>query len=238
MRVRCNGMRSLCKQFCFLNLSVLVTFGLLNASPVLARFDKDFSTWQALAFTFYEDEAWRIKATAQARWYNDSSFLATWFVNPILEYKLHPNLDIGATYLIEDVRAQSGDDYTRMHIFRLYLTPKWKIDDRISYSMRHLLALRAIESIDNQWISRHRFSFNYKVVEMGPLTAIGLDAEVFYNYTTNRLFENRFKPLKLSFRINKQTKCELFYMFQSKRFGDHASWQTAYVFGQSMNYKF
>ena len=104
--------------------------------------------------------------------------------------------------------------------------------------MRHLLALRAIESIDNQWVSRHRFSFNYKVANMGSLTGIGVDTEVFYNYTTNRLFENRFKPLKLSFRINKQTKLELFYMFQTKRFGYDATWQTAYVFGQSLSYKF
>ena len=234
----CNSMRSLCKHSCVLNLCVMVAFGLLGTSPVQARFDKDFSTWQVLGFTFYEDEAWRIKATAQTRWYNDNSFLATWFVNPILEYKIHSNLDIGATYLIEELRAQSGDDYTRVHIFRLYLAPHWKLGDRKSYSMRHLLALRAIESIDNQLVSRHRFSFNYKVVDMGPLACIGADAEVFYNYTTNRLFENRFRPLKLSFSVNKQTKLELFYMFQSKRFGDDATWQTAYVFGQLLNYKF
>ena len=231
-------MRSLSKHSCFLDLSVVVVVDLLSASPLLARFDKDFSTWQALGFTFYEDDTWRIKAAAQTRWYNDSSFLATWFVNPILEYKCHRNLDIGGTYLLEDVRAQAGDDFTRVHIFRLYLSPHWKIDDRISLSMRHLLALRAIESRDNQWVSRHRVSCSYKVAEMGVLTAVGLDTEVFYNYSTDRLIENRFKPVKLSFSINRQTKFELFYMFQSKRFGDDATWQTAYVFGQSISYKF
>jgi hypothetical protein len=76
------------------------------------------------------------------------------------------------------------------------------------------------------------------VADMGVLTAVGLDTEVFYNYSTDRLTENRFKPLKLSFRINKQTKFELFYMFQSKRFGSDQNWQTAYVFGQSLSYKF
>jgi hypothetical protein len=231
-------MHSLSEHSCFLNLSVVVVVGLLSTSPLQAQFDKDFSTWQALGFTFYEDDTWRIKAAAQTRWYNDSSFLATWFVNPILEYKFHPNLDIGATYLFEDVRARSGDDYTRVHIFRLYLAPNWQIDDRISLSMRHLLALRAIESRDNQWVSRHRFSFNYVIANMSSLTAIGVDTEIFYNHTTNRLFENRFRPLKLSFRINKQTKLELFYMFQTKRFGYDATWQTAYVFGQSLSYKF
>jgi len=228
----------LCKFTGFLNLSVFCVVGLLSTSPLLARFDKDFSTWQALSVTFYEDDAWRLKAAAQTRWYDDSSFLATWFVNPIIEYKCHPNLDIGGTYLLEDVRAQAGHDFTRVHIFRLYLSPHWKIDDRISLSMRHLLALRAIESRDNQWVSRHRVSCSYKVADMGVLTAVGLDTEVFYNYSTDRLTENRFKPLKLSFRINKQTKFELFYMFQSKRFGSDQNWQTAYVFGQSLSYKF
>tara|TARA_B110000285_G_scaffold155857_1_gene173933 strand:+ start:937 stop:1476 length:540 start_codon:yes stop_codon:yes gene_type:complete len=179
-------MRSFCKHSCFLDLSVVVVVGHLSASPLLARFDKDFSTWQALGFTFYEDDTWRIKAAAQTRWYDDSSFLATWFVHPILEYKFHPNLDIGATYLFEDLRAQAGNDCTRVHIFRLYLAPHWKIDDRISFSMRHLLALRGTESVDNQWVSRHRFSLSYKVADMGALTGFGLDTEVFYNYTTDR----------------------------------------------------
>ena len=117
MRVSCNGMRSFCKHSCFLDLSVVVVVGHLSASPLLARFDKDFSTWQALGFTFYEDDTWRIKAAAQTRWYDDSSFLATWFVHPILEYKFHPNLDIGATYLFEDLRAQAGNVCTRFTFF-------------------------------------------------------------------------------------------------------------------------
>lgn len=223
------------------SLFCLISFILLSLSSVCTAettFDKDFSTWQTLGFTFHDGDTWRIKGAAQSRLYDDSSFLATWLVAPAVEYKFHPNLDIGAAYLLEDVRAQAGDDYTRLHIFWLYLAPHWKLNDQFSFSMRHVLALRSIESFDDQWVSRHLFCLSRKVTEMGPLTGIGLDTEVFYNYKKDRLNENRFKPLKATFTVNEQTKVQLYFMFHSKRFGYQQDWETAYVFGQSLSYKF
>lgn len=111
----------------------------------------------------------------------------------------------------------------------------WSVVEWLAYAYRHLLALRAIECRGNQWVSRHRVRCSYKMADMGVLTAVGLDTEVFYNYSTERLIENRFKPVKLFFSINRQTTFELFYMFQSKRLGSDQNWQTARVFGQSLS---
>ena len=111
----------------------------------------------------------------------------------------------------------------------------WSVVEWLAYANRHLLALRAIECRGNQWVSRHRVRCSYKMADMGVLTAVGLDTEVFYNYSTERLIENRFKPVKLFFSINRQTTFELFYMFQSKRLGSDQNWQTARVFGQSLS---
>jgi hypothetical protein len=209
-----------------------------SVSVAEEKFDKDFSTWQTLGFTFHDSESWRVKGVAQSRLYNNSSFLGVWLISPAVEYKLHPNLDIGGAYLLEDVRADGGDDYTRLHIFWLYLSGHWNLDEHYTFSTRQLLALREIESADHQWVSRHLFSLTYKVTDLGSFSSIGTDTEVFYNYTTDRLFENRFKALKATFTINEQTKCQLYFMLQSKRFGYEKNWETAYVFGQSLSYKF
>ena len=81
-----------------------------------------------------------------------------------------------------------------------------------------MLARRSIESFDDQWVSRHRFSLNYKVEDFGSLTGLGLETEASYNYKTDRLCENRFKPLKVIFTINEQTKFQLYLVHFVKSF--------------------
>lgn len=217
---------------------LLLVMLIFVSGSLFAEFDEDNRTWQTFGFNFHETDNWRFKGVAQTRLYDDSKFLGTWLVSPIVEYKFHPNLDLGAAYLLEDVRAAAGDDYTRLHIYWLYLAPHWQLSDNLKFSMRHVLAYRYIESVNDYYVSRHRFGMNYKLEDFGYLSAVGSDTEVFYNYETDRLSENRFKPVKATFTVNPQMKFQLYFMLHSKRFGDDSSWQNAYVFGQSLSYKF
>ena len=216
----------------------LVAIVVLRPTRLLAEFDQDNRTWQMLGFNFYEDVNWRFKGAAQTRLFDDSKFLGVWLVAPTVEYKIHPNLDIGGTYLLEDARAETGDDYIRLHIFWLHMSPRWDLTKSTRFSMRHLAGYRAIESRDNYWVSRHLFALNYKLNDCGPLVGAGIDTEVFYNYDTDRICENRFKPIKLTFSLTERSKLQLYLMFQSKRFGENKSWDTAYIFGQSIGFKF
>lgn len=227
--------RYILRSLCALSLSA---FALLRPSLARAEFDNDVRTWQTLAVNFYEDDNWRFKAAAQTRMFDDSKFLGVWLVAPTVEYKLNKNWDIGSTYLLEDVRAEAGDDYTRYNIFWFHISPHWNLTENTLFAMRHTAAYRAVESHDNYWVSRHLFDLSYALHDCGALVGVGIDTEVFYNYDVDRLNENRFKPLKLTFALGKQTKLQLYGMLQSKRFGTNQSWDTAYVFGQTISYKF
>jgi hypothetical protein len=222
----------------FTRCSLLLVIFTLVSTSLFAEFDEDNRTWQTLGFNFHETENWRFKGVAQTRLYDDSKFLGTWLVAPVVEYKLHPNLDLGAAYLLEDVRAEAGDDYTRLHIYWLYLAPHWQLTEKLKFSMRHVLAYRYIESVDDYYVSRHCFGLDYKLEDFGCLSGIGADTEVFYNYETDRICENRLRAVKATFTINSQTKFQLYFMLHSKRFGTDSSWQNATVFGQSLSYKF
>jgi hypothetical protein len=87
-------------------------------------------------------------------------------------------------------------------------------------------------------VSRHLFAFDYKLAECGRLVGAGIDTEVFYNYDTSRICENRFRPVKLTFKLTERAKLQLYFMLQSKRFGKSSSWDNAYVFGQSVGFTF
>jgi hypothetical protein len=211
---------------------------LFRPSTAYAEHDGDIRYWQTLGINFYEDENWRITGSSQTRLYDDAKFLGAWLLLPTVEFKRNPNLDVGATYLLEDIRSEAGTDYTRLHIFWLHASPHWQLTEELRFSMRHVLGLRAVESADNYLVSRHRFNFDYKLADSGPLVGIGVGTELFYNYKTDRLYENRFVPLKLSFKVTKHSKLSLYFMAQSKRHGNDVNWQTAYVLGQSLSIKF
>lgn len=212
------------------------TFSFLMAEPT--DFDEDLRAWQTLGFNFYEDDDWRFTGGLQTRLFDEASYLGAWLIFPTVQYKVHPNLDLGGTYLYEEIRAEAGEGFYKLHIFWLHASPHWKLNEDWTFAMRHVLGYRSIESYHDYWISRHRFSINCAVDAFGPLMNVGMGTELFYNYETDRLCENRLIPLNFCFKLGKQAKLSLYVMAQSKRFGNKDSWDTAYVFGQSVGYRF
>lgn len=202
-----------------------------------AEFDGDVRLWQTLGINFYENDSWRVTAGAQSRLFDEGKFLGAWLVFPTVQYKVHPNVDLGATYLYENIRGECGDDFTKLHIFWLHVSPHWQLNERTKFSMRHLLGLRAIEGSDDYYISRHRFNLDYQLKDYGRLVGVGASTELFYRYDDHRLFENRLIPLSLKFRLTDRSSLTLYGMAQSKRYTDCSDWETAYVFGQSISYK-
>jgi hypothetical protein len=216
--------------------AILIAFTLFTGIAH-AEFDEDVRLWQTLGFTFHDGENWRVSAHAQNRLFDEGKFLGAWLLFPTVQYKAHPNLDLGLTYLLEDIRGEPGTDYTRLHIFWLHASSHWALNENWKFSMRHVLGLRAVESRDDYWISRHKFAFSRKLKNAGPLVALGASTELFYDYDDNRLFENRFVPLSGTFKLTEQARLSLYLMAQSKRFANRSGWETACIFGQSLSYK-
>lgn len=221
-----------------ISFALLLAIGCLFSAPAAqAEFDGDVRLWQTLSINAYENDNWRITASGQTRFFDEGKFLGAWLLFPTVQYKIHPNLDLGATYLLEDIRSDCGDDFGRLHIFWLHASPHWQVNTQLKFSMRHVLGLRAVEGGDDYWISRHLFGLDYKLGNCGRLVGIGASTEVFVRYDTDEVFENRFIPLKTTFKLTDRSKLSLFVMAQSKRGTGCDDWETAYVFGQSLSYK-
>jgi hypothetical protein len=222
---------------CVVVLAIALMASTIVAPSLHAEFDEDARLWQTLGITFHDSESWRVTAHAQSRLFDEGKFLGAWLLFPTVQYKVHPNLDLGATYLLEDIRGEAGTDFTRLHIFWLHASPHWQINEDWGFAMRHVLGLRAVESGEDYWISRHKFGLNRKLKTAGPLVSLGASTELFYDYDDNRLFENRFVPISGTFKLSDQAKLSLYLMAQSKRFAGRSDLETAYIFGQSVSYK-
>lgn len=201
-----------------------------------AEFNGDFRLWQTASVRLHEDANWRLTAAAETRFFEEGKYLGAWLLFPTLQYKIHPNLDLGGTYLFEDIRSQCGIDYERLHIFWLHASPHWQLNEDLNLSMRHVLGFRSVESRDDYGISRHLFALNYRLKNCGPLVGLSASTELFYRYDSDLLFENRLVPIKGTFKLNDRTKLSLYFVAQSKRSTHCDDWKTAYIFGQSIHY--
>jgi hypothetical protein len=160
--------------------SLLVLYAAVFPTLLHAECDGDMRSWQMVSVNLYDSSDWRFQANAQTRLYDDSKFLGTWLFMPTVVYKLNPNLDLGCCYLLEDVRPEADDDFTKLHIFRIHALLRWNVNNNLSFTTRHVAGFRSVESADDYWISRHRFGFKYKLEDSGPLVGIGMDSELTY----------------------------------------------------------
>jgi len=206
----------------------------------MAEHDGDMRYWQTLALNYYETDSWRFKVHAQTRLYDDANFLGAYLVFPSVEYKAHKNLDLAATYLYEGIRRSASDDYTMLHIFWLHTNWQWNLSDHLSFSMRNVLGWRTFESSakNDYWITRDKFALSYRLNNMWRIVAIGANTELFYNFNEGTLFENRAVPLSLTFKLSEQSMLSLYGMIQSKDVTANGDWEHAYIFGQTLSYKF
>ena len=218
----------------------LVLLALLPATVLRAEHDGDMRYWQSLAFNFHDGPNWRIKATAQTRLFDDANFLGAYLVFPTVEYKIHENVDLGATYLYEAIRGEAAADYTMLNIYWLHATTHFKLTDKLNFSMRNVLGYRDYEAgqKEDYWINRNKFALSYQLEDMGRLVAVGVSTELFYHLDEGYLFENRAVPLSLTFKLTDQAKLTLYGMVQSKNYVAGDGWEHAYIFGQTLSYKF
>lgn len=221
-------------------LSLLMITGLVvDSVQAKTDHDEDIQYWQTLGLKFHDGDHWRVQGTVQSRLFDHANYLGTYLFMPTVEYKLTNNWDVGGSYLYEGCRSDSGLDYLMLHIFWLHVSPHWNLTDNLKFSMRHVAAYRAVESSDNYWVSRHKFDLSYQLKDLGPFVGVGANTELFYNFETHNLCENRFVPLSLTFKLNSEMKLSLYAMIQSKDFsGGDDDWEHAYVFGQSLAVSF
>ena len=223
------------------SLFILTLHALVSAVGLCAEHDGDIRYWQTLAFNFHENEDWRFKGLVQTRLFDDADFLGAYLFVPTVEYKLSDQVDIGATYLHQGIRGECTDAYTMLNIYWLHATSRWKINDKMGFTMRNVLAYRDYENgvYADYWLTRNRFALGYTIEEMGRLVASGISAELFYDLEEGYLSEVRTVPLSLTFRLTDQVKLTLYGMVQSKNYCTKGSdWEHAYVLGQTLSYNF
>lgn len=195
----------------------------------------DFGSWHALSLKVVDTDRVDLVGTAQARFYEGSSELLQYRLTPrlIVDPSRYLRTTLGYTYL--PTRLSDSDEFIDQHRLELELTPRWPVNDRLTFELRNRLEIRWIEGLSGtNERSRHRLGARYRVREAGFFRSVFLSDEVIYDFDRGDVSQNRLVPLGFGFHLSRKTGFNFYYMLQS--FQVSGRWSHAHVLGTHLSF--
>jgi hypothetical protein len=212
-------------------MPALVVLLLLDETTT-ARADDDFQTWQTVSLKWLDTKYVDLTTAVHTRFTDDSSDFALWRIGQAVSTDPLPWLRAGVAYRYTEAKDSAGD-WRHQHRGELQLTPHFKLNDRVSVSLRNRLELRATEGADEvHEVFRARLQFNIATPEWKPVRGFYVSNEILHSFDLGEIFENRVVPLGLRFRLHDKANLNVFYMIRSVRGGDE--WRHAHVLGTGL----
>ena len=192
----------------------------------------DWQSWNSFSIKYNISEKTGILWSPHIRIRDDISDLFIWNFRQGVFFNYNKNLTFGLNYLYKDQKNESGA-WSDEHRLEVLTTVKWKFA-RFNFSDRNQYEYR---TLGNDQKSRYRNSLRVSK----PINLHGLDLtpflknEIYYDFDTSQLNQNRFF-LGFTYKLNKQTRFELYYMLKSNRKGH--DWDEANIVGTGVKVAF
>lgn len=200
--------------------AVVLSFVLFIFVQPVAAVD-DIGTWQWNTLEVWLGGPVTASLFNELRWRDDSRDFSLGLVGPIARWQAfdHTSFALGVYYL-HVPRGFELDD-TNQAWADLEMLNTWKIDDRWSFGMRTMFENRWLEDPHGmRQFSRHRLGLAWTPPLGGKVLKIYANDEVFLDWDSGEISENRAIPLAASFRLTPSLSLDVFPMVRSVRATD------------------
>jgi hypothetical protein len=212
-------------------VACLVAGGAATPAPA----GDDFQSWHSVSLRWLDTPAVRLTSAAHIRLVDDSSDFALWRIGQAAATELRPWLRAGLAYHYTEAKNADGE-WRYQHRGEIQLTPRWRIGEGITLSLRNRLELRANQGVsDLNERTRHRVQLTVATPGWRPLRGVYASDEVFYDFDRRELSENRLVPLGLNVRLGEATDWRVFYLLRSTRGAE--DWTHAHILGTSLGFR-
>jgi len=184
----------------------------------------DFQTWQTLSLRWLDTQTVDLTTALQTRFYNDSSDFSLRRIGQVLSSDPLPWLRVGVAYRYTEAKDSAGA-WRHQHRGELQVTPRYRLTDRVSVSLRNRLEWRAAEG-------RMRLQLNVATPKGKAVRGFYVSNELFHRLDQGVIYENRVVPLGLRFALHETVVLRVFYLLRSVRGTD--SWRHAHVLGTAL----
>jgi len=198
-----------------MNQKILIAATLLAAATVQAAEDGDWQTWNFANVKYLDTNKLDLAAVGQFRLRDDFSEFSHFTLSQRVQFDPRPWLSLSLNYTWLHTLPVDADEFVDIHRPELEISPRWHALG-LNWELRNRLELRYLQGVDEvRPRLRHRLQGTLPLTSMGKLTALIFSNEVFYDTTLDRLSENRFLPIALSFRLSPDATLTTGYGLQS-----------------------
>ena len=196
-----------------------------------ARAD-DFQTWQTVSLRWLDTHTVDLTTAVHTRFTDDSSDFSLWRIGQAVSSDPLSWLRVGVAYRYTEAKDSSGE-WRHQHRGDFQVTPRCRLTERVSVSLRNRLELRATEGADEvHEVLRMRLQINVATPEWKPVRGFYVSNELFHSFDREVIFENRAVPFGLRFPLHEKAALRVFYMLRSVRGVDE--WRHAHVLGTTL----
>lgn len=182
------------------------------------------------------DEKWSVGNDLHLRADDGVGRIHTWIASPRVRYDLSPTWQLQANVSV--LEAYNADetailDWTR---FEFEVNPTFRLSDSLTLSFRDRFEWRWRHGGDYSTRIRLRPQLDWTLRKEGLFRGLYANNEVFYDFTQDRVTENRLTPLGVLLRPNDHLDLRLFYLWRSTRAGQ--GWRNYHGLGvqAALNY--
>lgn len=182
------------------------------------------------------DEKWSVGNDLHLRADDGVGRIHTWIASPRVRYDLSPTWQLQANVSV--LEAYNADetailDWTR---FEFEVNPTFRLSDSLTLSFRDRFEWRWRHGGDYSTRIRLRPQLDWTLRKEGLFRGLYANNEVFYDFTQDRVTENRLTPLGVLLRPNDHLDLRLFYLWRSTRGGQ--GWRNYHGLGvqAALNY--
>ena len=192
-----------------LALSILLGFSTAHGA------DDDWQTWNFLTVKYLDTAKLDLVAVGQFRFRDDFSDFSHATLSQRFQFDPQPWLGLSLNYTYLHTLPPGAGDFVDIQWPEFEITPRWHLLG-LDWELRTRLELRYLEGMDEvRPRLRHRLQGTLPLKGMGPLSALTLSNEVFYDTTLDRISENRLLPLGLAFKLGSHSTLISGYGIQS-----------------------
>lgn len=217
---------------CFTPIPSWAIFGLTLIAATALRGD-DVQNWQNLTVTWPKIEQVALETSAEWRLTDDLSDLSYWRIRQAIATRPFSWLTAGAAYRYTESKNSEGH-WRDQHRLELELTPRWKLDEQVTLSLRNRMEFRWNESVRGRnERTRHRLQLAVNTPQWRAVKSVYASHETIYDWDRKRIAEHRTIPLGLKFEIRESAELSLFYMLRVSVRDEE--WTHTHVIGTSLS---
>lgn len=215
-------------------LSFLWLFFLLSVRLIdAAEWDAEY--WQYVVLNQWKKGPCKLYALGDVRINKGISKLYYCRIAENFAYQALSDLDLEVHYSFLCSKPRGAPRFHRSNRLELEINPLFRFKNGITLRWRNRLQLIKTQGIPYiQFVFRHRFMTVFPIREWGPLTSIHVYDELHYHFDTNKITQNRFVPLELSFALNRHTSMSIFLMVRN--FINSNQWYRSIVTGSELKF--